>query len=75
MLAEESRLTEKEKNQTTRTNIQAMEQPENHQLTALAFPPTCMHRSWNQFQLESNSVDLRRRRREAAGQDGTRSDH
>lgn len=26
--------------------------------TALAFPPTCMHLSWNQFQLESNSVDL-----------------
>lgn len=26
--------------------------------TALAFPPTCIHLSWNQFQLESNSVDL-----------------
>ena len=28
-------------------------------LTALAFPPTCIHLSWNQFQLESNSVDLK----------------
>lgn len=27
-------------------------------LTALALPPTCIHLSWNQFQLESNSVDL-----------------
>lgn len=26
--------------------------------TALAFPPICIHLSWNQFQLESNSVDL-----------------
>lgn len=29
-----------------------------HTLTALAFPPTCMQRSWNQDQLESSSVDL-----------------
>lgn len=27
-------------------------------LTALAFPPTCIHRSWNQDQLKSSSVDL-----------------
>lgn len=27
-------------------------------LTALAFPPTCIHLSWYQLQLESNSVDL-----------------
>lgn len=27
-------------------------------LTALALLPTCIHLSWNQFQLESNSVDL-----------------
>lgn len=26
--------------------------------TALAFPPTCIHLSWYQLQLESNSVDL-----------------
>ena len=26
--------------------------------TALAFPPTCIHLSWNQLQVESNSVDL-----------------
>lgn len=24
----------------------------------MAFPPICIHLSWNQFQLESNSVDL-----------------
>lgn len=30
-------------------------------LTALPLPPTCIHLSWNQFQLESNSVDLRRK--------------
>lgn len=24
----------------------------------MAFPPTCIHLSWNQLQLESNSVDL-----------------
>lgn len=28
------------------------------ELTAVAFPPTCMQRNWNQDQLESNSVDL-----------------
>lgn len=28
------------------------------ELTALAFPPTCMQRNWNQDQLESSSVDL-----------------
>lgn len=31
-------------------------------LTALALPPTCMHRSWNQDQLKSSSVDLRTHR-------------
>lgn len=30
-------------------------------LTALALPPTCMHRSWNHDQLKSSSVDLRNR--------------
>lgn len=27
-------------------------------LTALAFPPTCIDRSWNQDQVKSSSVDL-----------------
>lgn len=30
------------------------------QLTALALPPTCIHLRWNQDQLKSSSVDLRR---------------
>lgn len=34
------------------------EAPARRHLTALVLPPTCMHLSWNQFQLESSSVDL-----------------